>query len=304
MTSGRAYLQIHVCVVLWGFTAVFGRLITLDALPLVWWRMLLVAVILALVPRVWRGVRVMTPGLLASFAAIGVVIALHWLTFYGAIKLANASVGATCMALGPVFLAFVEPLITRRRFDARELALGAAMIPGVILVVGGVPSGMRMGIAVGAFSALLVAVFGTLNKLLVHRADALAVTAVELTAGAVLLTVVTALLPSASFPIPAPRDAAYLLVLAVGCTIVPFSLALVALRDLTAFGAQLAVNLEPVYAVLLAALLLNEHHDLGPRFYSGVAIIVGLVLLYPKITRRAAASAHPEELSAIESAND
>src|SRR5688572_9658446 len=149
--------------------------------------MFLVSVILAMVPRIWRLVRVMPPRLIAAFAGAGIVVALHWLTFYASIKLSNASVGATCMALAPVFLAFIEPLIVKRRFDIRELALGAAMIPGVILVVGGVPVGMRMGIAVGALSALLVAIFGTLNKLLIHRADPMAVTAIELTAGASLL---------------------------------------------------------------------------------------------------------------------
>jgi drug/metabolite transporter (DMT)-like permease len=294
VTLRNAYLQIHICVVLWGFTAVFGRLISLPALPLVWWRMFLVSLILAMVPRVWRAVRGMPLRLMGAFAGVGIVIALHWLTFYGSIKLSNASVGATCMALGPVFLAFIEPLIVKRRFDPRELALGAAMIPGVILVVGGVPTGMRVGIAVGALSALFVAIFATWNKLLVHRADPIAVTAIELTSGAALMTIVTALMPGneAAFVIPGTRDAIYLLVLAIGCTIVPFTLALVALRQLTAFATQLAVNLEPVYAIALATLLLGEHHDLGTRFYAGVAIILALVLLYPYVVRRSPAPAH------------
>jgi drug/metabolite transporter (DMT)-like permease len=302
MRPGKAHLQIHFCVVLWGFTAVFGRLISLPALPLVWWRMTLVAVILAMVPRVWRSVRSMSARLVGAYAVIGLVIALHWLTFYGAIKLSNASVGATCMALGPVFLAFIEPVVIRRKFDPRELLLGAAMIPGVVLVVGGVPAGMRLGIAVGALSALLVAIFGTFNKLLVERADPLAVTAIELTSGALLLTVIAAVVPHAgpAFPIPSALDAGYLLILAVACTIVPFTIALVALRQLSAFGAQLAVNLEPVYAILLATLLLGEHHELGARFYGGVVIILLLVLLYPLVARRTPASVHPEEQSAID----
>ncbi|MEO6487868.1 MAG: DMT family transporter [Thermoanaerobaculia bacterium] len=296
MRSPNAYVQIHICVVLWGFTAVFGKLISLPALPLVWWRMFLVSLILALVPRVWRAVRAMPLRLVGAYAGVGALIALHWLTFYGSIKLSNASVGATCMALAPVFLAFIEPLIVKRRFDIRELALGAAMIPGVILVVGGVPVGMRVGIAVGALSALLVAIFGTLNKLLVDRADPFAVTAIELTAGAALLTIITVLMPGSdsAFVIPGARDALYLLVLAIGCTIVPFTLALVALRKLTAFAAQLAVNLEPVYAIVLAMLLLGEHRELGPRFYAGVAIILALVLLYPLVIRRSPASAQPQ----------
>ena len=298
MQPRRAYIQIHFCVLLWGFTAILGKLISLDAIPLVWWRMLLVAAVLACVPRVHRAWRSMPPRLIASFAGIGVVIAFHWVTFYAAIKMSNASVGATCMALAPVFLAIVEPLIVGRRFDARELLLGAAMVPGVMLVVGGVPSGMRAGIAVGALSALAVSVFSTLNKRLVHRADPLAVTAIELGAGALLLTFIAPLIPHTgpAFPIPGVRDALLLLVLSGVCTILPFTLALVALRELSAFATQLAVNLEPLYAILIAVVLLNEHHQLGMRFYLGVAIILAVVFIYPVISRRPLPALHPEEL--------
>ena len=98
--ANKALLQIHVCVVLWGFTAILGKLITLPALPLVWWRMLIVVAVLSLLPRVWRAILALSRRTILIFAAIGVVVALHWLSFYGAIKLGNASVAATCMAVG------------------------------------------------------------------------------------------------------------------------------------------------------------------------------------------------------------
>ena len=134
LPTRKALFQIHFCVLLWGFTAILGKLITLAALPLVWWRMLLVSAALLCVPRVWRGLRATPPRLLLIYAGIGVVVALHWLTFYGAIKLANASVAATCIAMCPAFLAIVEPWIARRPFEPRELMLGAAVIPGVARV--------------------------------------------------------------------------------------------------------------------------------------------------------------------------
>ncbi|MBK8726063.1 MAG: DMT family transporter [Holophagaceae bacterium] len=272
----KAFWQIHACVVLWGFTAILGKLISLPALALVWWRMALVVAVLLAVPRVWRGLRALPRRLLGIYAGIGVLVSLHWLTFYGAIKLANASVAVTCIALGPVFLALVEPWIARRRFDARELLLGIAVVPGVALVVGGVPAGMRLGIAVGTLSALLVAVFGSLNKRFVERADPLTVTCIELGAGTVFLTLLAPFLPhsGALFPIPGPRDALLLGLLATGCTLLPFALSLVALRHLSAFAAQLAVNLEPVYAIGLAIVLLGEQRELTGWFYTGVAIIL------------------------------
>ncbi|AKC85647.1 DMT family transporter [Pseudoxanthomonas suwonensis] len=289
----RAQLQIHFCVLLWGFTAILGKLISLAALPLVWWRMLLVVAALALVPRVWRGLSTLPPRLALAYAGIGVLVALHWLTFYGAIKLANASVAATCIALAPVFTAVIEPWVARRPFRLRELVLGVAVLPGVALVVGGVPDGMRLGVAVGALSALLVAVFGSLNKRLVEHADPLTVTAVELGAGTLALTALAPLMPlllpafaGDLLVLPGLRDGALLLVLALGCTLLPFVLGLVALRHLSAYTVQLATNLEPVYAIVLAAVLLGEQRELTPLFYLGVAVILFAVFLDPLLAQR------------------
>jgi drug/metabolite transporter (DMT)-like permease len=292
----RAHWQIHVCVLLWGFTAILGKLISLPALALVWWRMLLVVVVLLALPWVWRGLRVMPARLILAYAGIGVLVALHWLTFYGAIKLANASVAATCIAIAPVFLALIEPLLARRGFDWRELGIGVAVVPGVACVVGAVPSGMRLGIAVGIVSALLVALFGALNKRLVEHAAPLSVTCVELGAGVVFLGLVALAWPggTSTFVPPAGTDALLLVVLALACTLLPFALSLVALRHLSAFSAQLAVNLEPVYAVVLAIVLLDEQRELGAAFYLGVAIIVGAVFVHPLLTRRTAASSAAE----------
>jgi drug/metabolite transporter (DMT)-like permease len=301
----RAQLQIHFCVLLWGFTAILGKLIALPALPLVWWRMLLVVGALLLVPRVWRGLAAMPRRLVLAYAGIGVLVALHWLTFYGAIKLANASVAATCIALATVFVALIEPRLTGGRFSARDLALGVAVLPGVALVVGGVPAGMRAGVAVGALSALLVAVFGSLNKRLVGHGDPLTITALELGAGTLLLTLLAPLMP---FVVPAfagrllvmpeARDMLLLLVLALVCTLLPFALSLVALRHLSAFAAQLAVNLEPVYAIVLAIVLLGEQRQLTLAFYAGVVIILAAVFAYPLINRPR--QAHPELLGTAE----
>jgi drug/metabolite transporter (DMT)-like permease len=285
--TATAWFQIHVCVLFWGFTAILGKQISLPALPLVWWRLLIVTGCLAVVPRVWRSIAGLSARLVAAFAGAGVLLTLHWITFYGSIKLANASVAATCMALGPAFLAVVEPWIARRRFDPRELALGLAVVPGVALVVGGVPVSMRAGLAVGVLSAFIVSFFTAVNKLLVSRADALAATALEMAAGAAFLLVVMPFVPESATILrwPSGRDALLLAVLAVVCTLLPFSLSLVALRRLTAFGSSLAVNLEPVYAIVLAIVFLGEQRDLSSQFYLGVVIIMAAVFTYPIMMR-------------------
>ena len=298
----KAQWQMHACVLLWGFTAILGKAITLPAMALVVWRMGLVAAALLLVPRVWRGMAALPARLLLVYAGIGVLVALHWLTFYGAIKLANASVAVTCLALATVFVPMVEPWITGKRFEPRELLLGVAVVPGVALVVGGVPAGMRLGIVVGTVSAVLVAFFGALNKRYVTQADPLTVTCVELGAGGLVLALLTPLLPWFGSPLMLPglNDAVLLLVLAMACTLLPFALSLVALRHMSAFSAQLAVNLEPIYAIVLAVLLLNEQRELGAMFYAGVAIILAGVFAHPLLSRQPPHKPDPTTLGTAE----
>jgi drug/metabolite transporter (DMT)-like permease len=280
--ASRAWIQIHFCVALWGFTAILGKLITLPAPALVWWRMLMVTLALCLVPRVWRGIRQLPGKQILIYAGIGTLVALHWLAFYGAIKLSNASVAVTCIAMSPVFLALFEPLFTGRKFDNRELLLAIAVVPAVALVVGGTPTEMHLGIVVGVIAAALVAVFGSLNKRYVERADPLTVTAVEIAAGTLLLTLIVPLGDATDpFALPSLHDATLLVILSMVCTLLPFALSLVALRHLTAFSAQLVVNLEPVYAILLAIPLLQEQRELDAKFYVGVAILLVAVVIHP-----------------------
>jgi drug/metabolite transporter (DMT)-like permease len=298
----RAHWQLHFCVLLWGFTAILGKLITLTALQLVWWRMLLVTLALLLVPVVWRELRAMSWRHIAAYAGIGVLVALHWLTFYSAVKLANASVGATCIALAPVFLALIEPPITGRKFEPRELLLGVAVVPGVALVVGGVPAGMRLGIAVGVLSAIFCAAFGAFNKRLVERSGPLTITCLELGAGTLFLTLVTAFWHrEGSFVLPGLHDATLLLILALVCTLLPFALAMAVLRQVSAYTVQLATNLEPVYAIVLAMILLGEQHQLDAWFYAGVAIILGAVFAHPFLARRPVAKPPASVLGTAES---
>ena len=275
----RALLQLHLCVVAWGVTAVIGKIITLGAMQLVWWRMLLVTLALALLPRVWRALAGMPARLMLTYAGIGCVVAVHWLAFYGSVKLANASVAATTMALAPAVTALIEPWLTGAKFERHNLALGIAVIPGVAMVVGGIPGDMHLGFWVGVASAVLAALFNALNKRYVSHHDAMAVTGLELGAGFLLVTLITPLAAPAGelFVLPSIHDGAWLLVLAIFCTLIPFAVALAALRYLSAFTSQLAVNLEPVYAIALAVLFLGEAKELDALFYVGVTIVIAAV---------------------------
>lgn len=275
----RALLEIHVCVILWGFTAILGKLITLPALQLVWWRMLLVSAALACVPRVWRALARIPARLCLVYAGIGAAVALHWLAFYGSVKLANASVAATTMALAPAVTALIEPALTGARFERHNLLLGIAVIPGVALVMGGIPGAMHLGFWLGVVSAALAALFNVLNKRFLGQHDALAVTALELGAGFLLVALLAPIMAPAGriLVLPSVHDGAWLLVLALLCTLVPYAVSLATLRHLSVFTVQLAINLEPIYAIGIAVLFLGEARDLDRLFFLGVAIVLAAV---------------------------
>jgi drug/metabolite transporter (DMT)-like permease len=279
----RALIEIHICVVLWGITAILGKLISLPALQLVWWRMLLVVAALACFPRVWRGLKTIPPRLALTYAGIGCLVALHWLAFYGSVKLANASVAATTMALAPAVTALIEPALTGTRFERHNLFLGILVIPGVALVVGGIPQDMHWGFWLGVISAALAAVFNTLNKRHLGNHDAMAVTWLELGAGFLLVAALVQIIAPFAAPdgagvvLPDVRDGSLLLVLAILCTLIPYAVALAALRHVSAFTAQLAINLEPVYAICIAVVFLGEALDLDTAFFVGVAVVLAAV---------------------------
>jgi drug/metabolite transporter (DMT)-like permease len=170
-------------------------------------------------------------------------------------------------------------------------------------VVGGVPVSMQLGIAVGTLSALLVALFSSYNKRLVEHGDPLTVTCIELGTGTIFLTLLAPLLPHVgpAFMLPSTHDALLLLLLSFGCTLLPFALALVALRHMSAFGTQMVTNLEPVYAIVLAIVLLGEQRQLDGWFYAGVAVILAAVFMHPLLSRKSAKPSQPELLGTAES---
>ena len=284
------YFLIHLCVLLWGFTAILGKLITLSAIPLVFWRVLIVSLCQFFWLPVWRQLARMTRRDLGVTVLNGAVITVHWLFFYGAIKAANASVAATCLALAPVFLSIIEPLWRKQPFVARDLLIAVIALPGVALVVGGIPAGMMSGLFYGVMAALFAAVFSLISRGLAMRVPALCLTTVQMSTGTLMLGLLIPFWPllGDSISLPQQQDLFWLVILAIACTLVPFTLANVALRKISAFSVQLAVNLEPVYTILLAAILLGEGAELGWTFYAGVALILGAVLWHVRLHRQAA----------------
>lgn len=285
----RAYLELHLAVFLWGFTAILGDLIQLSAVVLVWWRVLLTSISVLFFIRGGFALRKMSRRSVLQFAFVGMLTGLHWLTFFGAVKLANASITLVCMATCAFFTAIFEPIILRSKFKPWEIFIGLLVVPGMALVVESVDVSMHAGIWVGLISAFLASVFSIFNKKWIGNAEPMPITFIEMTSAWLTLSLILPFYfhsePTASL-LPSLSDLGMLLVLALACTTLTWVLALRALKHLSAFASTLTVNLEPVYGIALAWILLEEHRDLSPGFYWGVLLILVVVFSYPVLNRR------------------
>lgn len=283
-----AYTKLHIAVLLAGLTAILGDLIQLSAIVLVWWRVLITSFSLLFFIGFGRALHKIPKALILKYMGIGVIIAIHWLAFFGSIKYANASIALICMATTSLFTAFTEPFITKRPIYWYEILLGVLMIPGMILIVNNTDISMQLGLWIGVLSAFLASTFAILNKILINEADPYTITFLELGSGWLFLSIC---LPFYFWNVdmalfwPSPSDWIYLVILALACTTLANILSLSALKHITAFATNLAYNLEPIYGIALAWLILNENEELSPGFYWGCAIIIFAVFSYPLIKR-------------------
>ena len=267
----KAFLQLHIAVIFAGFTAILGRLIDLNEGMLVWYRMLISALTLAIILFFRKElIRLSFKNMLMLFG-VGAIIAMHWVTFYGSIKYANVSVSVTCLSAIGFFTSFLEPLITRRKLDIREVLLGLLAIAGIYLIFNFYPE-YKTGIIFGILSAMLACLFPIFNKKLLENFSPKIMTLYEMTGGFIalcfILPVYFRFFPAKYF-FPTFSDWMWLLMLAWICTVFAFILSLNALKKISAFTVNLSYNLEPVYSIILAFIIFQENRFLGRGFYIG-----------------------------------
>ncbi|MFM2376280.1 MAG: hypothetical protein RLZZ165_1377 [Bacteroidota bacterium] len=283
----RAYLQIHTAVLLYGLTGILGDLISIPKPTLVWWRMGLTVLTFLFWPGVLPDMRRLDKRVMAKMMGVGILVAIHWVTFFVAIALTNASVTLAMLASATFFTALMEPIIRRRKFRAFELLLGSAIVPGVALVVGSTDFQIA-GILVALFSAAVAAIFSILNKDLVGKYNPLTMTMVELGSGFLLLSIAAPLYygftPGMAFW-PVKLDWLYLAILAFACTSFAYVITLRALRILPAFSVNLTISLEPVYTMVIAYFVLEDGNELNLGFYIGAAVILLSVFLHPFLAK-------------------
>ena len=271
----------HIAVFLAGFTAILGKLITLNEGLLVWFRLLITVGTLGIMLYYQKRIKTIPWGDMLKIFGVGVIVALHWVTFYGSVKYGNVSVALVCFSATGFFTAFFEPMILRRKLSVIEIGLGMMAIAGIYIIFDFHPQ-YKLGIIFGILSAMGSALFPIFNKRLLVVYEPKTLTLYELGGGLLALTVLVPLYLQkfpASYYVPTATDWLWLFVLAWLCTVLSFDLQLNALKKVSAFTANLTYNLEPVYGIILAFIFFKENENLHREFYLGVLLILLAVVL-------------------------
>ena len=286
----KTLVILHTAVFLAGWTGVFGRLITLGGLPLVWYRMMVSLAFLALALAAMGRLHRLPWKAFAKIAGCGGVLALHWVAFYASIQASNISIGVACIATSSFFTAFLDPLLNRKRVSWMEVLISFIAITGVLLIFS-LDVRYRLGIALGLLSAALYSLFSLLNINVARetREDSATMLLHEIIGGIALLSLLIPfylrLFPDAGIA-PQGNDILWLLLLGSVFTLLPFLFQLHALRTLSAFTVNLAYNLEPVYSIAFAALLFGEYREVGFSFWLGITLIVISVFIQTRRVSR------------------
>lgn len=273
------YLHLHFIVFIWGFTAVLGALISLEAIPLVWYRMGLATLFVWLFVLLSKNSLRFPKKVIWGFFLAGFIIAVHWLTFFGAIKASNVSVTLSVMSTGAFFTSLLEPIFYKRKVIWYEVFFGILAIVG-LYVIFQASVDYFLGIALALISAFLSALFSVINGKYAKRYKASVISLYELLFGTLCITVyllVTGAFTAEFFKV-SNSDWMYLFILASACTAYAFNASVYVMRWLSPYTVMLTINLEPVYGILLALVVLGDSENMSPQFYLGALIILVTVI--------------------------
>ncbi len=274
-------IKLHIAVFLWGFTGVLGRLITLNAPLLVWYRILITVITLFVMLLLNNGLEKLPAKKVWQLFGAGTIVAFHWVCFYGSIKFANISIALVCLSSAGLFTAIIEPIFTNKKFNIKEFSLGLVGIAGIYLVFHFDPH-YKIGIIIGLLATILSVVFSIVNKKVVASISPKTMMLYELAGGLLAITVLLLFylptVPNLRI-MPTPSDWFWLILMSWFCTVLAMDLSLQALKKVSAFTQNLTLNLEPVYGIILAFAVYHENKELGTGFYLGFGLIILSVAL-------------------------
>ncbi len=278
--KAKNYLHLHFLVFIAGFTAILGELISINAVALVWYRMLIAGFLMFIYIK-FRGIKLKVSAKTKfQFFAAGIIIALHWITFFEAIRQSNVSITLAMFSTGAFFASLIEPLVFRRRLIWYEIVFGIIVIIGVYLITQSEIKYIN-GIILGIISALLSTLFAVINGQFIKKYDATVISFYEFVSGVAFITIFILVFQngfSAEYFQLSNSDWLYLIILASVCTAYAFIGSVMVMRYISPYTVILTYNLEPLYGIFLAILLFPETEIMSSQFYYGAFLILATVI--------------------------
>ncbi|WP_445736438.1 DMT family transporter [Mariniflexile sp.] len=277
----KNHLHLHFLVFIAGFTAILGELITITAIPLVWFRMVMASILIFVYVKVAKVNMSIKPKSLLRLSIAGIIIALHWITFFGAIDVSNVSITLAMFSTGAFFASLIEPIIYKRRIIWYEILFGVIVVLGVLVIT---QSEMKHinGIILGISSAFLSSLFAVLNGTFLKQHTATVISFYEFLSGVLFISIYILIFGggfSVEFFNLSLSDFGYLFILASICTAYAFIAAVHVMKVISPYTVVLSYNLEPVYGIFIAVLLFPEKEIMSLYFYYGAIIIFTTILL-------------------------
>jgi len=282
----KYHILLHFIILLYGFTGILGKLIHQDFTTIVWYRLLFALIGLGMVLLyLKKSIKISSTKQLLGLFGIGMIVALHWITFYKSIQLSTASLGILCLSTTTLHVSWLEPLIMKRKFSWIEFSLGLFVIAGIYFVSNDFKATDYDAVVYGLSSAFLAALFSSLNGLVVQKVPSTTMTFYEILMSLIFVTFILIVQGNfnASLFQLSTSDFLWLLFLGVGCTSFAFLVTIDLIKRLGNFTVSLSINMEPVYTILLAIFILHENKLLGSQFYIGSILIVLVVIANPII---------------------
>ena len=280
LLAKKKLLSLHLMVIVLGFTGIFGKLITIQAMPLVWYRMLIAFLVLFIFLLFKSQIHTIRKKNIIPLLGTGMVVALHWYFFFESIKVSNVSVAVVCLATSSLFSAFIEPIFFKRKLLYYEVLFGIIVL-SVLAYMLDVDTSYTKGYLYGIISAFLATLFTILNAKFIDRVDATKITMMEMLGGVILITLLllferdyTVFNSIISF-----SDFGYLFILGTICTAGIFVWMVEIMKHITPYSLTMAVNLEPIYSIIIALLIFGESERMTLSFYTGSTIILLIIFL-------------------------
>jgi len=285
----RDYLKLHLVIIAWGFTAILGKLIDMPPVEMLVWRTALAALGFVMVAR-WHGLSLRLPrAQMLTMMLLGGLLGAHWILFFLSARLATASVCLAAMPTAMLWCSLLEPWVDgTRRWRPLELVVGAVIV-GAVWLIYEVEFRYWLGFSVGLGAALLAAIFSVINKQVVSRCHYAVMGTYQLTGACLVSAVAWLWFEQGHVTTPGWDDLGWLLLFASVCTVWAYAGYMDVLRRLSMFTVNVIYNLEPIYGILLAALIFGQSEYMSPGFYIGAGIIIGSVILVPWLEKWARA---------------